>query len=185
MTRQNAVAPAKGPLSRRLVAAKLPKTGTTVQLSADGPALAALADHLSASRMESFSAEVTLRPAAMGRYVAEGEVSARLWRTCVVTLEDFPADVSVPIEAVFADEERLPAATRAEVERTLDDEDPPEPLDDGAVDVGALAVEFLSLALEPFPRKPGAELPMSEEPPARENPFAALAALAPGPRDRT
>jgi hypothetical protein len=84
-----------------------------------------------------------------------------------------------PIEARFADPEYVPAPTKKEIERTLDDEDPPEPLPDGFIDLGALAVEFLALALDPFPRKPGAAFDSadSDETPS---PFAALAALKQG-----
>ena len=35
-------------------------------------------------------------------------------------------------------------------------EDPPEPIVNGAIDLGALAAEFLMLGLDPYPRKPGA-----------------------------
>ena len=52
------------------------------------------------------------------------------------------------------------------------------PLIGGAVDLGALAVEFLMLGLDPYPRKPGA---VFEEPPqdrkAEAGAFAALAKL--------
>ena len=35
-------------------------------------------------------------------------------------------------------------------------DDPPEVLHDGAVDLGAVATEFLLLGIDPYPRKPGA-----------------------------
>ena len=60
---------------------------------------------------------------------------------------------------------------------TLDAEDPPEMLRDGAVDLGAVAIEFLLLGIDPYPRKPGA---VFDAPPAGDpvsHPFAALAAL--------
>jgi hypothetical protein len=47
----------------------------------------------------------------------------------------------------------------------------------GAVDLGAIATEFLMLGIDPYPRAPGAVF----EPPAADDrgggPFAALAAL--------
>ena len=51
---------------------------------------------------------------------------------------------------------------------------------DGAVDLGAIATEFLLLGIDPYPRKPGA---VFEAPPAGDpasHPFAALAALKKG-----
>jgi hypothetical protein len=47
----------------------------------------------------------------------------------------------------------------------------------GVVDLGAVATEFLTLGIDPYPRKPGAEF---AAPPAADNtpkPFAGLAAL--------
>jgi uncharacterized metal-binding protein YceD (DUF177 family) len=164
-------------LTRRVVAANLPKAGVTIRLAADAAGCAAVAERLGLAKVETFAADVALQPAGTGRYAAEGEVRARVWQTCVATLEDFPADVVAPVQAAFADDDRLPAPTKKEVERALDDEDPPESLDDGAIDVGALAVEFLALALDPFPRKPGAKFAGGGDAPADESPFAALAAL--------
>jgi uncharacterized metal-binding protein YceD (DUF177 family) len=164
-------------LARRVVAANLPKAGMIVRLVADAAGCAAVAERLDLPKVEAMSAEIALRPAGAGRYAAEGEVRATVWQTCVLTTEDFPADVIAPVQASFADDDSLPAVTKKEVERALDDEDPPEPLDGGAIDVGALAVEFLALALDPFPRKPGAEFESQAEMPAEASPFAALAAL--------
>ena len=56
-------------------------------------------------------------------------------------------------------------------------EDAPEPLVDGRIDLGAIAIEFLMLGIDPYPRKPG----VAFEPPKSDSdgahPFAALAAL--------
>ncbi len=37
------------------------------------------------------------------------------------------------------------------------DDEPPEPLVDGKIDLGAIATEFLLLGIDPYPRKAGAE----------------------------
>jgi hypothetical protein len=66
------------------------------------------------------------------------------------------------------------------VERSLEDEDPPEPLDSGHIDLAALAVEFLALALDPFPRKPGAVFADAPDVETEGGPFAALSALKAG-----
>jgi hypothetical protein len=56
-------------------------------------------------------------------------------------------------------------------------DEPPEPLVDGKIDLGALATEFLILGIDPYPRKAGAQFapPKSED--GGEHPFAALATL--------
>ena len=55
--------------------------------------------------------------------------------------------------------------------------DGPEPLTGAAIDLGAIATEFLILGIDPYPRKPGAvfEAPSSADRDATA--FAALAAL--------
>jgi hypothetical protein len=110
-----------------------------------------------------------------------GEVKACVRQTCVFSGEEFDSDVAAPVNAVFADDDRLPVPTKKEIERSLDDEDPPEPLDGGAIDLGALAVEFLALALDPFPKKPGATFDAPVQEPD-VGPFAVLAALKDGNR---
>ncbi len=60
--------------------------------------------------------------------------------------------------------------------RSSDDE-PPEPLVDGTVDLGALATEFLILGIDPYPRKAGAQFAPPKVEDAGEHPFAALEAL--------
>ena len=74
-----------------------------------------------------------------------------------------------------------------EVDLSLDEEDPPDPIVGGIIDIGEAVAEHLALALEPFPRAPGAEFQAAEFlkstdkiiEPAKEtrNPFAVLASL--------
>ena len=59
----------------------------------------------------------------------------------------------------------------------LDDEtaplDAPDPIINGEIEWGGLMVEFLALALDPYPRKPGVEFQFEAQGEA-EHPFAAL-----------
>ncbi len=65
---------------------------------------------------------------------------------------------------------------------SLADEDEPDPVIDGKIDLGALTAEFFALGLDPYPRKPNAsfdEEGANLEP--EDLPFAALAQpLKPG-----
>jgi uncharacterized metal-binding protein YceD (DUF177 family) len=108
-----------------------------------------------------------------------GHVSATISQTCVVTLEPIENEIDEPVDLVFAPAAALPADDAgAEVEMPPDDE--LEPLVDGTVDLGAIATEFLVLAIDPYPRKPDAvfEAPAAGDDAA--HPFAALAALKKG-----
>ena len=44
-----------------------------------------------------------------------------------------------------------------DIEVLLNEEEPPEPIVDGTIDLGGVTLEFLALALDPYPRKPGVE----------------------------
>jgi hypothetical protein len=169
------------PLGRRVMAEKLPREGLVISFAADAAQRADITAALGLPSVHAFAADLTAGPTSSGRYRVTGEVKARIGQTCVLSGDDFDTDVTAPVDAVFADDDRLAAPTKKEIERTLDDEDPPEPLDGGAIDLGALAVEFLALALDPFPKKPGAafEAPETER---DASPFAALAALKGGDR---
>jgi uncharacterized metal-binding protein YceD (DUF177 family) len=89
-------------------------------------------------------------------------------RTCVITLEDFETEMTEALAIRF-----VPAGTETEeIDPEAEDE---IPYGGKTIDLGEAAAEQLALALEPYPRKPGAAL--AEEPAAPANPFAALGRL--------
>ena len=100
-----------------------------------------------------------------------GQVSARLGQTCVVTLEPIETDFTESIDLVFA-----PAA-QVKAKDFKSDEEPPEMLIDGKIDLGAIATEFLLLGIDPYPRKAGAEFAPVKADDGSARPFAALEAL--------
>ena len=131
----------------------------------------------------------TLRVEPWGRGGARvtGAVHGELTQICVVSLEPFPATVDEDVDVRFAPQTAADSgvARRTEEAQTfsLADEDEPDPVIDGKIDLGALAAEFFALGLDPYPRKPGAvfdEERTNSEP--TESPFAALAQRdKPGP----
>ena len=78
----------------------------------------------------------------------------------------------------------LAAPARPHAELVIDPAapDPPEAMTDGGIDLGAVVEEAFVLAIDPYPRAPGAALPTESgtAPAADDSPFAALAALRPG-----
>jgi uncharacterized metal-binding protein YceD (DUF177 family) len=104
-----------------------------------------------------------------------GRVTADIGQNCVVTLEPLEAFVDEPIELTFAP---VPAeGSAAEDRRRKSQEEPPEPLIDGVIDLGAIATEFLLLGIEPYPRKEGVAFAPPEVDNDTPHPFAALEAL--------
>jgi uncharacterized metal-binding protein YceD (DUF177 family) len=111
-----------------------------------------------------------------GRVHVEGRVRAKVGQTCVVTLEPIDSDIDEPVDLMFAPTHAEMTPSDAEFEVSLQG-DPPEPLTGGTVDLGALAIEFLVLGIDPYPRKSDVEfgtVTVGEEGP---KPFAALEAL--------
>jgi hypothetical protein len=61
--------------------------------------------------------------------------------------------------------------------------DPPEPIENGMIDLGRVATDALYLAVDPYPRKPGAVFePVVEAADPEDHPFAALKALKAEPK---
>jgi len=164
------------PFHRLQPVGSLPKSVQSVAFAASESERAAIAAFLDLPSVESLDASFEL-VASRGGVRVTGEVKASLHQFCVVTLEPFPVEIREEVDVRYAPPEVLGPVTGKEVERKLDDEDPPEPLVGGAVDLGALAVESVALGLDPFPRKPGVEPVDMTVGDAGESPFAALAAL--------
>lgn len=178
MTRHAARPPWSVPVRRDDV----PEQGLHLDLVADETdraAVAAVAGIRALPRLEA-SFDVTRQGA--GLRVA-GEVRATVGQTCVVTLEPLTTEVNEPIDLVFVATLALDAADAAD---TIDPdaEDDPELLVDGVADLGAVATEFLLLALDPYPRKPGAVFEPPNTDDHETHPFAALAALKKGQGDQ-
>ena len=99
----------------------------------------------------------------------EGTVRARLTRECVASLEEMTEVIEEAFSAAFTEE--APQAVEGEVEADLD---APEPIEGGALDLGAVLIEQLVLAMDPHPRIEGAEAPADPGAGARITPFDVL-----------
>lgn len=158
------------PLSELL---RLNQIGAGVErtLAPDEAARARIARSLDLIELPAFQAVLSVKPSAAG-WSLTGRVTARAVQRCGLTLEPLPADIDESFEiALVEGDSREPE----DVEVSLDD-DGPDVIEDGALDLGVYAVEQLALALDPFPRKPGAvfEAPAQS---AEVSPFAVLKGL--------
>jgi len=170
------VAPAE--FSRVFRVDDLPPGGSTVTLTADATECAALARRFGLSALRGLSATARLQPEGGqrgGRGVkVEGTFEAEVEQSCVVTLEPVVSRLADRFVLQFAEAAEGPAA-----ELDVEAEDPPEPLVDGAFDLGEAVAELVALAIEPYPRAPGAvfEAPVGVNR-APESPFAVLRRLS-------
>lgn len=156
--------------------ADIPETGRGLTVAADEPTRSAIAKAAGLTGLPRLEVSVELIRKGQGGIHVVGQVAATVEQACVVTLDPIASEIVEPIDLVF-----LPAGTitDAAAEVTLDqaDQEPPEVLHDGKINIGAIAGEFLLLGIDPYPRKSGVEF---DAPPAGDpaaHPFAALAAL--------
>ena len=164
------------PLSRIIRVDALPRDGETLTIEASPAERQALAEFLKLASIESLSATVTVTRAARGGARVTGMVQGELTQSCVVTLEPFPAAVEEEIDVRFAPRDEEREARRAQEPETVSmtDEDEPDPIVDGKIDLGALIAEFFALGLDPYPRKPGVEFVQPAAPETETTPFAVL-----------
>jgi uncharacterized metal-binding protein YceD (DUF177 family) len=143
-------------LSRPFTVARLSADGETFQFEANDDERAALARRFELIALPSLKAEGRIIPSDHGhRARVEGIVRAEVVQPCVVTLEPVPARVEDSFVRTYTSS---PRGAEREAVVDLDSDDPPELMVGGVIDVGEAVAETLGLALDPYPRVPGAEL---------------------------
>jgi hypothetical protein len=183
MSRTGSMTDKADPWSVPLAVAQVPDTGLHRDIEAGPAARAAMAELAGLREILSASASLDVTPKGGGRFQVEGRVQARIGQTCVVTLDPIENDIDEAIDLIFAPAEQIP-----ELSDLIDDAaesseaipDPPEPIENGFIDLGRLATDALFLGIDPYPRRPDAvfEPPVVAADP-QDHPFAALKALQP------
>lgn len=180
------IAAVKPEFSRIAHLSGIPDEGVTLTIEATAEERQGLAQRFGAVAVEKLTAEVTLRPnRGRTRWQLDGRVLAKVVQTCVVTLDPVPVNSEFGFKRLYVAslDEKAPAEPEHECTEvlSLDQDDPPELLPGGAIDVGEAVAEEFGLALDPFPRAPGAAFgeysvgPGDERKSAKT--FAALAVL--------
>lgn len=170
----------KPPLSRPVLVASLPDEGLEVTVKTTAAERAALAAADGLVELVALDGRFTLTPERSGQGVTVlGEVHASVVQTCTVSLDPFPSELREKVDVLFVSESR--AAEWAKTQKGDDegeDDDPPDVIVDGRIDLGTLTAEFLALGLDPYPRKPGVTFESHDPADAADpSPFAALARL--------
>jgi uncharacterized metal-binding protein YceD (DUF177 family) len=170
------------PFSFVVEVAALPPKGRDYDLTAKPDEQAAIAQSLGLESLGSLTAHLAVTPAAGGMVNVTGTVTADVVQACVVTLAPVPSHIHEDIARRFmAEAPRDPDADAPEGEGWVDPSDEiTDPLIDGKIDLGEIVTEQLSLALDPYPRAPGATFTGLGEQERKESPFAALASLKVG-----
>ncbi len=147
--------------------------GLERRLVPDDAAKARIIKALDLASLSAFEADVKVAPGRVG-WTLTGRVTATLEQVCGISLDPLPVEID---ERFSVDLVEAAEPEPDEIEVTIDD-DAPDVIEDGRIDLGQYAVEQLALTLDPFPRKPGAEFVQPEEP-AEISPFAVLKAFKP------
>ena len=166
--------------------AQIPETGLHRDIEADQGIRNAVADVGGLRDVLLVQASFDVTPQRGGRFHVTGHVRARIGQTCVVTLEEIENDIDEPVDLVFVPPEQIPEMAALVDEAEDSDEevpDPPEAIENGLIDLGRVATDALYLAVDPYPRKPGAVFePVVQVADPEDHPFAALKALKVDPK---
>lgn len=150
---------------------------------------AALADALSVLAVRDLKATLRIHRTKNSIRV-RGSVDAVVEQSCVVTLEPVRQAFTEEVDRTFvsnnSDFDTVFAKMNANRATMIDPDevDPPEVVENGRLDLAAIALEHVIIGIDLYPRAPGADLaevnapnPVQIEVEERESPFAALAKL--------
>ena len=181
MSRADNMAVTPDPWSVPLSVAQIPDTGLHRDIEAGQAVREAMAELAGLREILSASASLDVTPRSGGRVHVAGRVRARIGQICVVSLDPIENDLDEAIDLIFAPPEQIPELADLvdnAAESETDIPDPPEPIENGMIDLGRLATDALCLGIDPYPRKPDAVFDVPVVPPDPEDhPFAALKAL--------
>jgi hypothetical protein len=177
--------PGKSPVSHVVSVVRLPQDGMPVTIAATDKQLKLLAKAHGLISADTFKAEFLLKKWRKDGVKITGTVSARIVQSCVVSMEPVESALSAEIDALFVPEgsklAHVPVSPNNEMLIDFEGPDAPETFSGGMIDAGAVAEEFFALAIDPYPRKPGAALDFrgdpEETPAAKPSPFANLVKL--------
>lgn len=185
MSKSGAMSDKDFPWSFPVAVAQLPEAGLHQVLETSAAQRQEIAAAAGVNAVLEATASFDVIPEAGGRVNVSGRVRARVEQTCVVSLDPVENDIDEPIVVEFAPPAQIPLSLKAVQKEEGDDAeipDPPEPIVNGVIDLGQLALEFLILGIDPYPRKPGvAFIPPENPEDPDEHPFAALKALKAAP----
>lgn len=158
---------------------KIPAAGREVTIETDAAQRDLIAERLKVSEVLDFSAHLTATR-FRGGIRAQGRVSGTIVQPCVVTGDPVTQQIDEPIDRIFlpGQDAASEATAGAEIFVNLEDDDLPDYFEGEDIDLADLVLEIFALAIDLYPRKPGAEvLETLGDDPAELSPFAALKAL--------
>lgn len=157
--------------NRYRVAQLNPRQPTSFELAPEAEARAALAGELGLSALPALRFTGEIRPVENDAWQVTGRLVARVVQPCVVTLAPVKTQITEDVRRIYSPHAATPEGDEVEM-----GDDALEPLG-SFIDIEAMMVEELTLALPQYPRAEGAALDAPEPEPEEEGrkPFAGLA----------
>ena len=138
---------------------RLPANGRDLKVSLDEPTRAKLAAELKLSAIDAFEATLVVAP-LRGGIRAQGRLVAHVVQPSVVTFEPVGQHIDEVVDRVYLPEPHghQKPTPGSELFVDLDDDDFPDHIDGPEVDLSALLIETLALAIDHYPRHEGESL---------------------------
>jgi hypothetical protein len=160
----------------------MPATGRDVAVSPDETERAAVAAQLGLSAVDIL--EVKLHAVRFrGGIRVTGRLTARVSQPSVVTMQPVAQEIAEPIDRIFlpGGEKDYAGPANAEIFVDLEGDDVPDHFEGNEADLSDLIIETLALAVDLYPREPGASLEATgfTQDEGRTSPFDVLKALKP------
>lgn len=155
---------------------RIPASGQVLNLTADESERQALAERFGLEKIDELSAELVFKRINAKRIRLDGVLQAQVEQKCGVTLKTFSQPVRDRFSVIFTSEDETSLRPN-EIDLDMSEEDDVEFLRDNKIDAGEIVAEYLSLALEPFPRAPDAVFRNEIDSGKEENPFSVLEKL--------
>ena len=136
------------------------RTPKRFHISAREVQRAAIARRIGVVRIDRFEAAIAVRRTPVDLIQLQGSLSADVVQECVITLDPIGARIQVEIDNYYSEFPReMPSGTD---DLALGDENWPELVEDGWIDLGDAVIQELAVAIDPYPRKPDVELGVVE-----------------------
>lgn len=146
----------------------IPSTGLRLTLAPKAEEKEAIAERLGILTLGALSADLELSREKGGHVIhVVGRFTADITQECVVSLEPVTSHIDDAFDAWFADHSQVIPFAKAQHEMLskkemvdlpmLEEEEDPEPIVDGKIDLGEVVVQYLSLAVNPYPHKDGVD----------------------------
>jgi hypothetical protein len=161
-----------------------------IKISPGPDELKRLAKRMALTGLKDVEGELILsRDSGRNVIFISGQVRAGVTQNSVISGKPVESQVQDSFEAWYANHEEAVSFAKAKQERLvregqgdfpfMDESEDPEPIMDGKIDVGELVAQYLSLAIDPYPRAEGESFELAADAPKAaeevyENPFAAL-----------